>query len=48
MWEIAEDGNTVVQPVAGVKGVGDSGIEQIVANRHFSSIEEFRFNGNMI
>ena len=44
VWEIAEDGKTLIQPLAGIKGLGDSAIDQIVANRPFTSIEEFLFN----
>ena len=47
MWEIAEDGKTLIQPLAGIKGLGDSAIDQIVANRPFNSIEEFLFNENI-
>ena len=44
MWEIGDDDNTLIQPLAGIKGLGDSAIDQIVANRPFNSIEEFLFN----
>ena len=47
VWEIAEDGKTLIQPLAGIKGLGDSAIDQIVANRPFNSIEEFLFNENI-
>jgi DNA polymerase-3 subunit alpha len=47
VWEIGEDGNTLIQPLAGIKGLGDSAIDQIVANRPFNSVEEFLFNENI-
>jgi len=47
VWEIGDDGKTLIQPLAGIKGLGDSAIDQIVNNRPFTSIEEFLFNENI-
>ena len=44
VWEISEDGKTLIQPLSSVKGLGDAAITQILNNRPFSTIEEFLFN----
>jgi DNA polymerase-3 subunit alpha len=48
VWEISEDGNTLIQPLTSIKGLGDKAIEQIINNRPFHSIEEFLFHPNII
>ena len=47
VWEIGEDGKTLIQPFSSVKGLGDKAIEQIVLHRPFNDIEEFLFNENI-
>jgi len=47
VWEISEDGQTLIQPLTSVKGLGDAAIAQVLANRPFNSIEEFLFNENI-
>ena len=32
VWEIGDDGKTLIQPLAGIKGLGDSAIDQIIDN----------------
>ena len=44
VWEIDDDGKTLIQPLAGIKGLGDSALDQIINNRPFNTIEEFLFN----
>jgi DNA polymerase III alpha subunit len=47
VWEIDDDGKTLIQPLAGIKGLGDSALDQIINNRPFGTIEEFLFNENI-
>ncbi len=47
VWEISEDGQTLIQPLTSVKGLGDAAIAQVLANRPFNDIEEFLFNENI-
>jgi DNA polymerase III alpha subunit len=44
VWEINEDGSTLIQPFSSIKGLGDAAIDQILANRPFADIEDFLFN----
>ncbi len=44
VWEISDDGKTLIQPLSSIKGLGDSAIKQIIENRPFNTIEEFLFN----
>lgn len=44
VWEITEDGKTLIQPLSAIKGVGDSAIKEILDHRPFKTIEEFLFH----
>ena len=44
VWEISEDGQTLIQPLTSVKGLGDAAIAQVLANRPFNDIEDFLFS----
>lgn len=44
VWEISEDGKTLIQPLSAIKGVGDSAIKEIIDHRPFKTIEEFLFH----
>ena len=44
VWEISEDGKTLIQPLTSIKGLGEKAIEQILLHRPFNTIEEFLFN----
>ena len=48
VWEISEDGETLIQPLSSIKGLGESAIHQILSNRPFNKIEDFLFNENII
>tara|TARA_E500000305_G_scaffold68669_1_gene54734 strand:+ start:1912 stop:5370 length:3459 start_codon:yes stop_codon:yes gene_type:complete len=48
VWEIGDDGGTLIQPLTSIKGLGESAIEQIVNNRPFKIIEDFLFNEGMV
>jgi DNA polymerase III subunit alpha len=44
VWEISDDGKTLIQPLSSIKGLGDAAIDQITLNRPFNTVEEFLFN----
>jgi len=48
VWEISEDGKTLIQPLTSIKGLGDAAMEQILENRPFDKIEDFLFNEEMV
>ena len=48
VWEISQDGKTLIQPLASVKGLGEKAIEQVINNRPFTRVEDFLFNENII
>jgi DNA polymerase III subunit alpha len=48
VWEISKDGKTLIQPLAGIKGLGDSAVDQIINNRPFNSIEDFIFSEDIV
>jgi len=48
VWEISQDGKTLIQPLSSIKGLGDAAIDQILANRPFESIEHLLFNKDIV
>ena len=48
MWEIDQEGNTLIQPLTSIKGLGDKAIEQIINNRPFKNVEEFLFHPDIV
>ena len=44
VWEISEDGKTLIQPLNSLKGVGDAAVEEILKFRPFNTVEELLFN----
>jgi len=48
VWEISDDGKTLIQPLTSIKGLGDKAIEQIKLHRPFHAIEEFLFHEEII
>jgi len=48
VWEITEDGNTLIQPLTSIKGLGEKAIEQIIEHRPFNKIEDFLFHEKII
>ena len=49
VWEIdADDPKRLVQPLAGLKGLGDAAIQQIVDHRPFETVEEFLFHDEIV
>ena len=43
VWEISEDGKTLIQPLTSIKGLGMAAIEQILNNRPFKDVEDLLF-----
>ena len=48
VWEIGEDGKTLIQPLTSIKGLGDKAVEQILAHRPFNTVEELLFNEEIL
>ena len=48
VWEISEDGHTLIQPLTSIKGLGEVAIDQIIKNRPFNVVEDFLFNDDII
>ena len=48
VWEISEDGKTLIQPLSSIKGLGTTAIAQIMNNRPFKTIEDFLFNDDIV
>ena len=47
-WEISQDGQTLIQPLSSIKGLGIKAIEQIMEHRPFNNIEEFLFHDKIV
>ena len=47
VWEISDDGKTLIQPLTAIKGLGEAAIKQVINNRPFVNVEEFLFNENI-
>jgi len=43
VWEISDDGKTLIQPLTSIKGLGMAAIEQILNNRPFKDVEDLLF-----
>tara|TARA_Y100000593_G_scaffold51560_1_gene96861 strand:- start:865 stop:1674 length:810 start_codon:yes stop_codon:yes gene_type:complete len=48
VWEISEDGKTLIQPLTSIKGLGDAAMQQIIDNRPFNKVEDFLFNEGIV
>ena len=48
VWCITEDGKTLIQPLASLKGLGEKAIEQVMDHRPFQTVEEFLFNEEIV
>ena len=48
VWEISQDGKTLIKPLTSIKGLGDAAIEQILNNRPFESIDDLLFREEVI
>ena len=43
VWEISDDGKTLIQPLTSIKGLGMAAIEQVLDNRPFLNAEDLLF-----
>jgi DNA polymerase-3 subunit alpha len=43
VWEISENGKTLIQPLTSIKGLGMAAIEQVLNNRPFMNAEDLLF-----
>lgn len=48
VWEISDDGKTMIQPLTSIKGLGEKAIEQVLAHRPFANAEELLFNEEVV
>jgi len=48
VWDVSEDGKTLIQPLTSIKGLGESAMKQVLDNRPFDTIETFLFNENVV
>jgi hypothetical protein len=48
VWEISEDGRTLIQPLTSIKGLGEAAIDQILDNRPFKTVEHFLYSEEIV
>jgi len=48
VWEISDDGKTLIQPLTSIKGLGMAAIEQILENRPFMNAEDLLFREGIV
>jgi len=48
VWEISEDGKTLIPPLNSIKGLGAAAIDQIIEHRPFSSVEDLLFSKEIV
>jgi len=48
VWEISDDGKTLIQPLTSIKGLGMAAIEQVLKHRPFTDIESLLFNEGIV
>jgi DNA polymerase-3 subunit alpha len=48
VWEISEDGKTLIQPLTSIKGLGTAALEQILNHRPFTSAEDLLFRQDIV
>ena len=48
VWEISEDGKTLIQPLTDIKGFGDSALVQVLENRPFHNAEDLLFREEVV
>jgi len=47
VWEISDDGKTLIQPLTSIKGLGMAAIEQVLENRPFMNAEDLLFRDDI-
>ena len=48
VWEISDDGKTLIQPLTSIKGLGMAALEQILNNRPFTGAEDLLFREDVV
>ena len=48
VWEISDDGKTMIQPFTSIKGLGEKAIEQILDHRPFSKVDDLLFKEGIV
>ena len=48
VWEISENGKTLIQPLTSIKGLGASAMDQILMHRPFDTVEDFLFHDDIV
>jgi DNA polymerase-3 subunit alpha len=48
VWEISDDGQTLIQPLTSIKGFGGAAIEQVLNHRPFRTAEDLLFNEEVV
>ena len=48
VWEISDDGKTLIQPLTSIKGFGMAAIEQVLTQRPFHNAEDLLFNEEVV
>lgn len=48
VWEISDDGKTLIQPLTDIKGFGESALTQILNNRPFHDAEDLLFREGVV
>lgn len=48
VWDISEDGKTLIQPLTSIKGFGDKAMKEVLDHRPFHTIEEFLFHPRVV
>lgn len=48
VWEISEDGKSLIQPLTSIKGFGEKAMKEVVDHRPFKTIEEFLFHERIL
>tara|TARA_R110000824_G_scaffold345745_2_gene532419 strand:- start:857 stop:3424 length:2568 start_codon:yes stop_codon:yes gene_type:complete len=48
VWEISQDGKTLIQPLTSIKGLGQAALEQILNNRPFKKVDDLLFKEGIV
>ena len=48
VWEISDDGKTLIQPLTSIKGLGEKAIEQVLDHRPFTNAEDLLFREEIV
>lgn len=48
VWDISEDGQTLIQPLTSIKGFGEKAMKEVLDHRPFNTVEEFLFHPRVV